>query len=300
MKFDGGNWSLFDAVFQNEGRMFGWTPEEYKQQFLRRLTGKAAAQFADHIGDLAHMTWVEMYELASKWYGRSQDRSYFQHRFEEQKREKQWTYSQFATLLKSLAAKGNPGWSQEVLEAVLFDRLRRYARNEDHLIYEAVARERVTTVSDLIRVADQWMVDFPDRSPSYHLFYRQQKAPEFRRPSLNLTESVREEPGVSMGESRPRAFKTREWRRTPGNSSPVGTKPIVQPARVCWSCRQPGHMVRVCPNLTPEERNDFLTNRRKGSRFPTEKFDFRRQTGDVSLNREAPSLPKQTKRDGGD
>jgi hypothetical protein len=302
MRFDGDNWPLFNAVFADEGRIFSWTPQEWKQQFLRRLTGKAAIQFAEHIGHLETMTWDEMYALAQKWYGKVHDRSYFQNKFDEQKREKNWTYSQFSTLLWSLATKGNPDWCQEVVEAVVFDRLRRYARLTDHLIYEAITRERASTVAELVRTADQWFTDYPGREPTYQAFWKPPPVQHKGRFSLYTTD-------VSPKSHRPKdCNKDRSGARSPrrkvdrqgvANEVSISDDNSRLSSSQCWMCKCEGHWANECPTATSEDRARFAYSRRSRGRGFRGAMRARSRYPN-SLNSYAPPGSKPMTRDGGD
>jgi hypothetical protein len=169
--FDGSNWDLFMPLFLQEGANFGWSHAEYKHQFLRRLRGNAM-QIGRHIGNLHEMPWITLFDLAAKWYGKVHNKFHYQVQFKNQKREADWTYSQFSSLLRALATKGFPERTEKSIDEMVLDRLVDYSREIDHLIYERYTQNVITSAQAFADMADMWFASFPDREPSYEKFWK--------------------------------------------------------------------------------------------------------------------------------
>jgi hypothetical protein len=253
-------------LFLQEAQQFLWSEEERKHQFLRRLTGKAT-QMAKHIGSLQDMRWDELFDLASKWYGHAQNKFHFQVEFVKQVREKTWTYSQFVTLLPTLAVKGYPERAKSSIEEMVLDRLVSYARDTDHLIYERYTQSPVTTVQDFITLADTWLAAFPNREPCYEKFWQNKKkiggslvafTQEMNTPFIDPSRDGKRQltserkQGVNRGSAHTRVFRSSTtWNR--------------QPRTQCPNCHAGYHWARDCPKL--ETRGDVRNSDRKSEKL---------------------------------
>jgi hypothetical protein len=288
IRFDGENWELFMPLFLQEAENFVWNDHEKKHQFLRRLTGKAT-QIAKHIGDLHHMPWQELYELAAKWYGHSQNKFQFQVKFTNQKRESSWTYSQFATFLRTLAVKGYPDRSRVSIDEMVLDRLVAYARETDHIIYERFTQSTVTSVQEFVNVADAWLAAFPGRDPNYDRFwkdrhYKKEHLTTFSNTVVSPCPSrpnVVTRPNFQHVNKESRWSKSRQWTRRPPRS----------PCPICHDGPPDAgfHWRRECPQLRPERQNPHDENNTQ-----TQRTSMNQESAPLNWKRPSPSTKPET------